>query len=281
MATHALETDRWHDSGPFDIIGDVHGCADELEALLGLLGYRITWPAPPEGGPDAPPDCTLVSPPGRRLILLGDLVDRGPRIADTLRIAMALVAGNQGLCVLGNHEYKLLRWLRGHAVHVSQGLQASLDQLDAAGAVFQARVEAFLASLPCHIWLDGGRLAVAHAGIKADMMGKTSRTIQSFCLYGAPTGERDADGLPVRLDWAQAHDGTVMVVYGHTPVAAPEWRNNTLNIDTGCVFGGRLTALRYPERTLLSVPAAQVYVDSARRRRSPTGGAGSSVRPGR
>jgi len=255
-----LWTDRRDQTGPFDIIGDLHGCADELEALLGRLGYTVSWETDTEGACS----CRVAPPPGRRVIFVGDLVDRGPRIADTLRIAMTMVEAGQALCVIGNHEYKLLRWLRGADVRIAQGLQATIDQLTAESAAFRERVKSFLDGLVSHYWLDGGRLAVAHAGIKAEMMGRASGAIRSFCMFGEVTGERDAYGLPVRLDWARDYRGDTTVVYGHTPVARPDWLNNTVNIDTGCVFGGHLTALRYPERELVSVPAAQTYSEPSK-----------------
>jgi protein phosphatase len=88
--------------------------------------------------------------------------------------------------------------------------------------------------------------------------------VREFCLYGQSTGETDEFGLPVRYPWANEYRGDAMVLYGHTPVPTPEWVNNTLCLDTGCVFGGRLTALRYPERALVSVPATAVHYAPAK-----------------
>jgi protein phosphatase len=107
--------------------------------------------------------------------------------------------------------------------------------------------------------LDGGRLVVAHAGLIERYHGRASGRVREFCLYGQTTGETDEYGLPVRYPWAQEYRGQALVLYGHTPVPETEWVNNTLCLDTGCVFGGRLTALNYPERTLVSVPATRVY----------------------
>ena len=103
--------------------------------------------------------------------------------------------------------------------------------------------------------LDDGKLVVAHAGMKEEMQGRGSGKVRDFALYGETTGETDEFGLPVRYNWAAEYRGKAMVVYGHTPVPEPEWLNRTINIDTGCVFGGKLTALRYPEKELVSVPA--------------------------
>src|SRR5207244_8184363 len=104
-----------------------------------------------------------------------------------------------------------------------------------------------------------GRLVVAHAGMKESMPGRGSGVVRAFALFGETTGETDAYGLPIRYNWAAEYRGRALVVYGHTPTPEPEWLNNTICIDTGCVFGGRLTALRYPEKELVSVPAARTY----------------------
>ena len=196
-------------------------------------------------------------PDGRRAVFVGDLVDRGPDTPGVLRLVMGMVAAGDALCVPGNHENKLLRALRGRNVQVTHGLAESLAQLAAEPDEFRAEVERFLDGLISHYVLDGGRLVVAHAGLTERYQGRASGRVREFCLYGETTGETDEYGLPVRYPWAQEYRGEAMVLYGHTPMPAPEWVNNTLCLDTGCVFGGRLTALRYPERELVSVPAAR------------------------
>jgi protein phosphatase len=255
VARVPLWNNRKHDHGPFDIIGDVHGCADELRALLQQLGYTLTT-----GG-----DSITVEPPaGRKAVFLGDLVDRGPDTPGVLRLAMDMVAAGTALCVPGNHDVKLLRKLQGRDVQITHGLAESLEQLERTTPEFHAEVVAFLDSLVSHYVLDDGKLVVAHAGMKEAMQGRGSRAVRDFALYGETTGETDEFGLPVRYNWAAEYRGPATVVYGHTPVPEPEWLNHTINIDTGCVFGGRLTALRYPERTLVSVPAAQTYAEPTR-----------------
>jgi protein phosphatase len=250
-----LWTDRRHDAGPFDIIGDVHGCADELQTLLETLGYGVRW----EG------TNVHVGPPnGRKLVFVGDLVDRGPRTPDVLRIAMAAAQAGNAYVVQGNHDQKLSRWMSGRDVKIAHGLQASIDQLGAETDEFRVAVKGFLDDLRSHYWLDGGRLAVAHAGLKEEMIGRGSSAVRDFALYGETSGEIDEFGLPVRLDWARRYRGATTVVFGHTPVPESEWINNTLCIDTGCVFGGRLTALRWPEKEIVSVPAARTHVEPVR-----------------
>jgi protein phosphatase len=254
-----VPSDLRHETGPFDIIGDVHGCADELERLLAVLGYGVRY-----RDDDGARAVSVTAPAGRRAIFVGDLVDRGPRSPDALRIAMALVESGQAFCVPGNHDVKLQRWLDGRNVTLAHGLAETVAQMRAEPEDFRRRVRSFIASLPSHVWLDGGQLAVAHAGIKEHMLGSASGGVRAFCLYGETTGENDEYGLPVRLNWAADYRGKTAIVYGHTLVQDAEWLNNTICLDTGCCFGGRLTALRWPERRIVSVQAARVYTVSKR-----------------
>jgi protein phosphatase len=253
-----LWCDRQQEHGPFDIIGDVHGCLDELLDLMGELGYLLASEPAGEGG------YVVTHPEGRRAIFLGDLADRGPRIPQVLRLAMDMVAQGVALCVPGNHDIKLMRALRGKNVQMTHGLAESMAQLAGEPEAFRAEVASFLDALVSHFVLDGGKLVVAHAGMKQEMQGRASGKVREFALYGETTGETDEFGLPVRVDWAADYRGRAMVVYGHRPVVEAEWQNRTIDIDTGCVFGGKLTALRYPERELVSVPARQVYYEPAR-----------------
>jgi protein phosphatase len=247
-----LWNNRRFDHGPFDIIGDVHGCADELEELLTTLGYAS--------------DAAGVwrHPEGRKAVFVGDLVDRGPRTPDVLRIVMRMVAAETALAVPGNHDVKLMRKLRGRDVQITHGLQDSLRQLENEPPEFRQQVTDFIDDLVSHYVLDDGKLVVAHAGMKEDMQGRGSGKVRDFALYGETTGETDEFGLPIRYNWAAEYRGQGAVVYGHTPVPEPEWLNRTINIDTGCVFGGRLTALRHPERELVSVAAHRTYAEPMR-----------------
>ncbi|MCC6863228.1 MAG: polynucleotide kinase-phosphatase, partial [Rhodobacteraceae bacterium] len=243
-----------HEKGPFDIIGDVHGCFDELAQLLEQLGYKI----------ERKDGYTVSHPENRKVIFVGDLVDRGPATPEVLRLVMDMVKSGTGFCVVGNHDDKLKRKLQGRDVKIAHGLAESLEQLDLQPEEFKKTATKFLDKLISHLVFDEGKLAVAHAGIKDEYIGRGSPRIREFCMYGETTGEIDEFGLPVRYPWARDYRGKAMVVYGHTPIPEPEWVNNTINIDTGCVFGGKLTALRYPERELVSVPAAKIYCEPIR-----------------
>jgi protein phosphatase len=256
-----LWNDRKEDHGPFDIIGDVHGCLNELESLLDRLGYHQTESVSTGNGFWG--NRVRLHPEGRKAVFVGDLVDRGPRVLDTIRLVHNMVGQGAALCVPGNHDVKLARALRGKQVKIAHGLEQSLAEFDQipedVRAEAKRQVADYLESLVSHFVLDGGKLVVAHAGLRQEMQGRSSGAVREFALYGETTGETDEFGLPVRYNWAAEYRGPAMVVYGHTPVPEPEWLNNTINIDTGCVFGGKLTALRYPERELVSVEAAREY----------------------
>jgi protein phosphatase len=247
-----------HEHGPFDIIGDVHGCFDELLELLTNLGYVITR------SEQAPLGFEVTAPHQRKAFFVGDLVDRGPNTPDVLRLVMSMMASNTAFCVPGNHDVKLMRKLKGADVRITHGLAESLEQLERETPEFRNQVADWVDKLISHYVLDDGKLVVAHAGMKEKLQGRGSAKVRDFALFGETTGETNEYGLPVRYQWANDYRGNAMVVYGHTPVLEPEWINRTICVDTGCVFGGKLTALKYPERELISVPARKVYYESVK-----------------
>jgi len=251
-----LWNNRKEESGGFDIIGDIHGCFDELRELLQQLGYEINYQN--DGNID------IKTPNNRRAIFLGDLTDRGHKSPAVLQLVMKMVENKQAFCICGNHDEKLSKYLGGTNVNRNHGLDATIEQLESCSKEFRAEVKKFLSGLVAHYVLDGGNLVVAHGGLPEEMHGRASAAVRAFCLFGETTGEIDEFGLPVRYNWAKNYKGKAMVVYGHTPIPEPEWLNNTINIDTGCVFGGRLTALRYPEKQIVSVEAKQVYCEPVR-----------------
>lgn len=245
-----LYNDKKEISGPFDIIGDIHGCYKETLQLLGKLGYEIK--EVPDNGQNF--GVEVSHPKNRQVIFLGDLVDRGPNSPAVLKLVMSMQRSGTAWCVPGNH-----------------GLAETLGQLERESPEFIIEVREFLYSLISHYVFDEGRLVVAHAGLKEDMQGRGSGAVRDFCLYGETTGEIDEFGLPVRYNWASEYRGKAKVVYGHTPVPEAQWLNNTINIHTGCVFGGKLSALRYPEEELVSVAAKEVYCEPVRPLLEPGG----------
>jgi protein phosphatase len=269
-AATIVRTPLWNDKrdehGPFDFIGDVHGCCDELEELLVQLGYE---PRPVADAGLGWSRLCYAHPAGRKAMFVGDLVDRGPRVVDALSLVRNMVAAGHALCVPGNHDMKLMRKLRDKDVQIAHGLAQSLAEIDALPETereaFAKEAAEWLDGLVSHYVLDDGKIVVAHAGMKESMQGRGSGAVRDFALYGETTGETDEFGLPVRYNWSAEYRGRAMVVYGHTPVPHAEWLNKTINIDTGCVFGGALTALRYPELETVSVKARQTYCEPSRR----------------
>ena len=251
-----LWTDKRDEYGPFDIIGDIHGCHAELTELLDRLGYVY------DGGAYSHPE-------GRKAVFLGDFCDRGPENVKVLKTVMAMVKSGNALAVPGNHDAKLVKYLLGKNVNVINGMERTVAELTAESEDFRNEVRDFLDSLISHYVLDDGKLVVSHAGIKQEYIGRASVAVREFCIYGDVDGSRDDDGLPVRKDWASDYRGNATIVYGHTPVGEVRNNNNTYNIDTGCVFGGSLTALRYPEKETVSVEAKEVYCEPPRPFRTP------------
>ncbi len=252
-----LWNNKKKEQGPFDIFGDLHGCAEELRALLEQLGWeRFALPNRDSVWGD---ECWK-HPSGRKAIFVGDLADRGPEVLDTIRIVHNMIAAGTAFCVAGNHDVKFMRWLRGKQVpDETRSSNVPSAEVEQCTADDRGTLASFLDGLVSHYVFDDGRLVVAHAGLREEMHGRGSAAVREFCLYGETTGETDEFGLPVRYNWASEYRGKAMVVYGHTPVPEAEWLNNTVNIDTGAVFGGKLTALRYPEREFVSVTAIRQY----------------------
>ncbi|MET9458582.1 polynucleotide kinase-phosphatase [Streptomyces canus] len=261
VVTEKRFNDLTHLTGPFDIVGDIHGCALELESLLGKLGYT-------DG----------VHPEGRTAVFVGDLVDRGPDSPGVLRRVMSMVKSGNALCVPGNHENKYGRYLKGRKVQHTHGLAETIEQMESVSDEFRSEVREFIDGLVSHYVLDGGRLVVCHAGLPEKYHGRTSGRVRSHALYGDTTGETDEFGLPVRYPWAEDYRGRAAVVYGHTPVPEATWLNNTICLDTGAVFGGKLTALRWPERELVDVPAERVWYEPTKPLKSEAPG-GQDGRP--
>jgi protein phosphatase len=260
-----LSTERPEEHGPFDIIGDVQGCLDELHQLLGQLGYlensSQVWRHPDK----------------RRVIFLGNLVNRGPNSLGVLQLVARMVKAGQALYVQGNHCNRFYRYINGHHTALDQGLETTVAEFMALPTPERAEIAALVKDLigtaPPYLLLDNGKLAVAHAGLKDTMLGRLSDRIFYFCLYGHTTNstnvkaalERSTEEIVVAENWAEHYRGKPLIAYAQAPKAAtgPEIHNNTVNLDQGCVFGGRLTAMCYPERSFVQVKAAHSYYPAA------------------
>ncbi len=237
----------------YDVIGDIHGCYRELIQLIDELGYRKD-----ENGNHLPPD-------NRKLVFLGDLTDRGPDSIKVIRLVYRLVKQGIALYSPGNHCDKLYRYFLGRDVQIRHGLETTVAEFKALPQSEKVEISSMFKELfedaPLYLQLEDTKLVVAHAGIKEDFIGQKHKRVRTFVLYGDITGERHDNGMPVRRDWAQRYKGKRIIVYGHTPVSEPRRVGNTINIDTGCVFGGSLTAYRYPEDQTVSVPSGMPYME--------------------
>ncbi len=236
-----------------DIIGDIHGCVKEFKELTIELGYN--WDS---GFP--------VHPDSRMLGFVGDLTDRGPESIKVIEIVWQLVIKHsKAFYTPGNHCNKLYRFLLGNKVQIAHGLETTVAEYESLNKKEQQTIRKKFMELyekaPLYLQLDEQRLVIAHAGIKQEYIGQTHSKVKEFVLYGDITGKKNLDGSPVRRDWAKNYHGAPCIVYGHTPVKEPRIINNTYNIDTGAVFGGKLTALRYPEMELFAVGSTMPYIE--------------------
>ncbi len=243
---------RVSDDGPFDIIGDVHGCLTELKELLDRLGYKRD-------------NRGFFHPAERKAVFIGDLADRGPENIGSMALVMDMVENDRAYYVPGNHCNKLYRYFLGSDVNVRPGMQKTIDEFNELSPDQQEEIrDRFLnlyESSPPYLVLDDGNLVITHAGIREEDIGKVNEDVVDFCLYGDTTGETRRNGFPVRRDWALAYRGNALIVYGHSPTARATPVNSTINIDQGAVYGGYLTALQYPERDLVRVKSKDEYSD--------------------
>ncbi|WP_405103183.1 bis(5'-nucleosyl)-tetraphosphatase PrpE [Oceanobacillus sp. FSL H7-0719] len=234
-----------------DVIGDVHGCMDELHSLFQKLGYEYK-------------NNIYLHPAERIPVFAGDLTDRGPESLEVIRLVYRMVIKEKkAKYVPGNHCNKLYRFFLGNKVQLRHGLETTAAEYAALSQKEQKLIRHQFMKLyeeaPLYLEIPEVNAIVAHAGIKEEFIGRTDGKVRTFVFYGDITGEFDSKGMPIRRDWAQHYDGERWIVYGHTPVKAPRIVNNTINIDTGCVFGNALTALRLPEHDTVSVPSSQPF----------------------
>lgn len=246
-------------TGAIDIVGDVHGCMEELMALLEQAGYQIDPFDPRSADPIG-----LSHPEGRKLVFVGDLTDRGPASDQVLRLAMGARRSETAFAVMGNHDWKLLRCLAGNPVKMANGLARTLEQMEPLGADFARAVLDFYDTVPHqlrlplpgeHCWDGAEALWVVHASAHAHRQGQADKRSFERSIYGYPTEALDPSGAVVRKDWAQDYEGADPVVHGHTPLKVPRQHNRVICVDTGCVFGNAMTLYQVDHNRFLQEPA--------------------------
>lgn len=206
-----------------------------------------------------------IHPAGRSIAFVGDAMDRGPNSLKTIELTFRLQDQDKLIYSPGNHCNKLYRYIKGNKIQLQYGIETTVAELDLLShqdrKSFHKRYIKFYEALSLYYSLDDGKLIIAHAGIRENLIGtRYSNKLRSFVLYGDVTGEVLPNGRPLRRDWAQEYTGLAFIVYGHTPVKNARFLHNTVNIDTGCVFGGKLTAVRYPEKEIISIPSQQPFI---------------------
>jgi len=225
-----------------DVIGDVHGCSWELLQILHDIGFLTN------------PDWNAVNENyDRGLILVGDLTDRGPDSASIVENVQLWVESGLMTCIHGNHDNRLGRHLLGRNVQHTHGLDKTIDQIERIGWGEQKKIEIgeWLMDLPVYVTFHERQLVVAHGALPRRYLSRQDmkRKQLSKCVYAVVDRDQPMkDGLPNRVyDWCDDYNDHVVCVYGHQVVREVTTRSNTYNIDTGCVFGGCLTCLRYDE----------------------------------
>lgn len=234
-----------------DVIGDIHGCFIEFKELTKKMGYSWETGVP-------------IHKEKRILGFIGDITDRGPHSLKLIEIVWQLWKHHGACYVPGNHCNKLYRYFLGRNVQIKHGLETTVAELQAISEKEQNNFKKMFMELyeksSLYEILDNQQLILAHAGIKTEFIGRYDKKVETFVLYGDITGKTYPDGRPIRRDWAEHYHGEPFIIYGHTPVTHPRKIRNTINIDTGCVFGGQLTALRYPEMETVSVPSKMPFI---------------------
>lgn len=241
----------------FDIIGDIHGCYDEMLQLLKTLGYEQQ-------------NDLYIHPAGRRLISVGDIMSRGPKSIATMQFWLKQTEANLSFMTDSNHGWKIARWLRGQQVTLNHGDELveqefiAYEQSHSAEETtdLKKRFAHMLLNAPSHYILtqnDRTKAIVTHAGIKDHYISKQSKVISDFCRYG-DIQQTDRLSKPIRGDWFINHKTSELIIWGHDVKVQPFKANRTINIDQGVVFGGELTALQFPELKFKSIKAFNNYV---------------------
>lgn len=236
----------------FDIIGDIHGCAFELFLLLEKLGYKQ----------DISNGTIIYHPPeGRKVVFVGDLVDRGYSSGIVYCFVRDMINAGYALLSRGNHDDKLMRWAKGNNVILNHGIDETIKELEQLN-IKKEEIFDFLNSIPMYLSFDDERLIVVHGAWNLSLkdIDPFHKKCKKWCLYGPTTGKMLPNGFPDRIDWVISRkEYEPIIIYGHQPYKEVRICNGTYGIDTGCVFGGRLTCLCYPELEIVYVNALEKY----------------------
>jgi len=229
-----------------DIIGDVHGSYPELLSLLEKLGYQLVF----KNKAGLPKLASVLCPKGRRLVFVGDLINRGPSSILVLNLVMQLVARNVAVAVKGNHEMELLQALRHRGK--SFKCHQTVKQLKKQTPGFQKKVLNFIKAMP---WkYETKELIVVHAAFRS---GCAPAMTRRAAVFGDTRRSRNTS---VRNDrWVQEYKGTKTIVHGHIPMNSVAFRRSgkgawVVGVDTDCSRGNELSALRFPQLLVVSVP---------------------------
>ncbi|WP_097073046.1 metallophosphoesterase [Ureibacillus xyleni] len=240
-----------------DFIGDIHACYDEFIELLNKLNYQ-----PNKYG-------LYIHPHGRKIVSLGDVMSRGPQSIKCMQFFLSHVNAGLAYMIDSNHGWKIARWLMGRNVQLRHGdekVEEEFREYEKLNGVKETAklkedIKELLINSPSHyIFTVNGenQVVCAHAGIRDDFIGKENNRIKNFCRYG-DVSRMDERGKPIRKDWYKFHEGNLLIIWGHDPKREPLIENNTINIDQGAVFGGKLTCFRYPENEFVFVKASKNY----------------------
>lgn len=211
-------------SGRTIVVGDIHGCADELEMLLDEISLKAD----------------------DRVVSVGDLVAKGSKNRAVLD---RFIEDERFAAVLGNHDRVLRRYWRGEGVSLNSAQEAALDELKAN----EARYSTYLQELP--LMIDLGAHLVVHAGVRPGVAldAQTIEDLTELRTLGEDRTSRKG------VAWYEVYDGEKTVLFGHWPAAEPRRARRAIGLDTGCVYGYKLTAYIIETAEFASIQAQKAY----------------------
>lgn len=219
-------------------IGDVHGCLDELQALLKKCDYR----------------------PGDLVVFLGDLVSKGPDSISVVQMAREIGA----IGVRGNHDFEVIRWHQA----IKSGADAPIigsEHFQIASGLGALDLK-WLHSLPWYISSRELNALFVHAGFVSGIrLGKQNPRLMMNMRSILPDGTVTSKFFS-NWPWSRLWDGPQTVLFGHDADRGLQQYEHAIGLDTGCVYGGRLTACILPEKRLVSVSAKREYFQYRRKR---------------